>query len=141
MCKVVCAMGFGPIGFMASFVSCDETSVHICERATVESTGCIYVSCVLGEAQAVYILDRLCAMSWYMSCEHSSLSSFSKHFSPEVYVLRRPCDETAVQECVRIYKSVCTCEQAALVLLEAHMTLRPDAAGRCERAGSPCTAA
>lgn len=82
MCKVVCAMGFGPIGFMVSFVSCDETSVRICGQTTVESTGCIHVSCVLGAAQAVYILDQVCAVfspQWYMSCEHSNLSGFSKH--------------------------------------------------------------
>lgn len=77
-------MGFGPIGFMTSFVSCDETSAQICGQAAAESTGCIYVSCVLGAAEAVYILDRACAVfspEWYTSCEHSSFSSFSKHFS------------------------------------------------------------
>lgn len=55
-------MGFGPTDFTASFVSCDETSVHICGQTTVESTGCIHVSFVLGVAQAVYILDRVCAV-------------------------------------------------------------------------------
>lgn len=112
MCKVVCAMGFGPIGFMASFVSCDETSVRICGQTTVESTGCIHVSRVLGVAQAVYILDRVCAVfspEWYMSSEHSNLSSFSKHFSlgflcsgdPAMRQLRK-------RECVHIQKK-CAC--------------------------------
>lgn len=62
MCKVVCAMGFGPIGFMTSFVSCDETSVPICGQTTAESTGCMHVSCVLGVAKAVYILDLCCVL-------------------------------------------------------------------------------
>lgn len=57
MCKVVCAMGFGPIGFMTPFVSCDETSVQICGRATAENTGCMHISCVLGVAKVVKVLD------------------------------------------------------------------------------------
>lgn len=68
MCKVVCAMGFDPIGFMASFVSCDETSVHICGQTTVESTGCIHVSCVLGVAQAVYILESVLCFHQIGTC-------------------------------------------------------------------------
>jgi len=76
MFKVVCAMGFGPNGFMASFVSCDKTSVRICGQTTVESSGCIHVSCVLGAAQAVYVLDRVCdvlSAEWYKSCEYFDL--------------------------------------------------------------------
>lgn len=52
----MCAMGFG---FMASFVSCDETSVHICGQTTAESAGCTRVSCVQGVTQAVYVLDEV----------------------------------------------------------------------------------
>lgn len=102
MCKVVCAMGFGPIGFMTS---CDETSVQICGQSTAESTGCMHVSCVLGVAEAVYILDWACTVfspEWYMSCEDSSLFPLST--SVRVYVLQRLCDETAVQNTVCISK-------------------------------------
>lgn len=83
--------GFGPIGFMASFVSCDETSVHICARTTVESTGCIHVSRVLGAAQAVYSLR----------CHQSGTGPVSAPaslvpLSSSVHVLQGPCGETAV---------------------------------------------
>lgn len=111
MCKVVCAMGFGPIRFMAPFVSCDETSVHICGQIAVESTGCIHVSRVLGVAQAVYILDRVCDVfspDWYMFCEHFNLSPFSKHFSQGSLGLGDLRDETAVQE------SACTCKKKCI---------------------------
>lgn len=65
MCKTVCAMGCGPIVFMASFVSCDETSVRICGQTTAESTGCTHVSCVLGATQAVYILTGVCDVYYH----------------------------------------------------------------------------
>lgn len=72
MCKVVCAMGFDPIGFMASFVSCDETSVHICGQTAVESTGSTHVSCVLGVVQAVYILESVLCFHHSGTCSVSS---------------------------------------------------------------------
>lgn len=48
MCKVVCAISFGPVGFMTS---CDETSVQICGQATAENRvyGCF---CKLGVLKA-----------------------------------------------------------------------------------------
>lgn len=58
------------------FLSCNETSVHICGQTTVESTGCMHVSWVWGVALAVYILAWVCAVfppDWYMSFEHSPL--------------------------------------------------------------------
>lgn len=39
MCKVVCALDFGPTGFMTSSESCDETSVEICGRIPGEKNG------------------------------------------------------------------------------------------------------
>lgn len=39
MCKVVCAMDFGPTGFTTAYESCDETSVEICGRIPVEKNG------------------------------------------------------------------------------------------------------
>lgn len=90
--------------FTASFVSCDETSVHICGQTAVESTGCIHVSCVQGVAQAVYILDQVRAVfspDWYMSCEHSS-SSFSKHLSQGFLYSREPVMR-------QLCKGVCVC--------------------------------
>lgn len=114
MCKVVCAMGFDPIGFMASFVSCDETSVLICRQSIVESTGCIHVSWVQGVAQAVYILDQVCAVfssDWYMSCTPAlQLLWFNQALESGVSLLWGTCDETAVRG------SVCKYIQASLYM-------------------------
>lgn len=81
---------FGPIGFTASFVSCDETSVHISGQTTAERTGCIHISGVRGAAQAVYILDKVSA--FYQSGTRPPVSTLASlvslsPFLVQVYVL------------------------------------------------------
>lgn len=126
------------------FLSCNKTSVHSCGQTTVESTGCTHVSRVRGVALAVYILAQVCAVfppDWYMSFEHSSHSSFSKHLSQSFFCSGEPAMRQLCKGvCVSTSKTGYISEQAALMLLQAHATFRFDVAGQAERARSACAA-
>lgn len=79
MCKVVCAMGFGPIGFMTSFVSCDETSVPICGQTTAESMYACLVCARCGQS-CLHLGSVLCSPQSGSCTVSTPASSFSKHF-------------------------------------------------------------
>lgn len=124
------------------FLSYNETSVHSCGQSTLESTGCMHVSWVRGVALAVYILARVCAVfspDWYMSFEHSSCFSFSKHLSQGFLCSGEPSMRQLCKGvCVSAYTTGYIGAQAALMLLKAHVTFHFDIAGQCKRARSAC---
>lgn len=96
-------------------------------------------------ALAVYILARVCAVfapDWYMSFEHSSCSSFSKHLSQGFLCSGEPAmRQLRKGVCVSAYKNRLYRREVALMLLQAHATFHFDTAGQCKRARSACAAA
>lgn len=116
---------------------------HLCrfvDRLQLRALGA-HVSCVLGVTHTVYILIGVCDVfspQWYMSREHSSLSSFFHQFMCSMEsVMRQLCKSMCVCTCVCIHEEMCMYKQAAAMLLVDHVTLCPDTTRECERARSP----
>lgn len=70
MWKAVCAAGLGPIGFMTSLVSCDETSVPICGQLGAPGAGMSRVY----EVWPKLFTSWMCAALQSGTCEHSGVS-------------------------------------------------------------------